>query len=58
MFHIPLNLSLLYPYFPTIIQHLKNQWKRNGTDLHNVWLSYIDIVHVLLNTVYVVRSGN
>ena len=37
---------------------LKSQWEENGTDLQKFWLSYIDMVDILLNKLYPVRSGN
>ena len=37
---------------------LKSQWEENCTDLEKFWLSYIDMVDILLNTLYAVRSGD
>ena len=37
---------------------LKSQWEENCTDLQEFWLSYIDMVDILLNTLYAVRSGD
>ena len=37
---------------------LKSQWEENATDLQRFWLSYIDMVDILLNTLYTVRSRN
>ena len=37
---------------------LKSQWEENGTDLQKFWFSHIDMVDILLKTLYAVRSGN
>ena len=44
--------------FHKLFSDIKDDVRQNGSHVEQCWLSYIDMVDVLLNTLYAVRTGS
>ena len=56
--HIEIKNGSKFTSVYSVILDLKSQWEENGTGLQKFWVSYIDIVDILLNTLSAVRARN